>query len=61
MTPESRRDRAAILRRGGVAPASSEFGRVLPVILYTGYLVSFRELRFSAGLKRKILWPEVRG
>ena len=47
--------------KGGVAPASSEFGRVLPVILYTGYLVSFRELRFSGGLKRKILWPEVRG
>ena len=47
--------------KGGVAPASSEFGRVLPGFLFMGYLVSFREVRFSTGLKRKILWPEVRG
>jgi len=43
--------------KGGVAPASSEFVRVLPG---SGYLVSFREVRFSAGLKRKMFWPEVR-
>jgi hypothetical protein len=27
--------------KGGVAPASSEFGRVLPAFLCPGYLVSF--------------------
>jgi hypothetical protein len=38
--------------RGGVAPASSEFSRVLPVVLFTGYLFSFSRLRFTAGVKR---------
>jgi hypothetical protein len=46
--------------KGGVAPASSEFSRVLPGSLCAEYLVSFCEVRFSAGLKREILWPEVR-
>jgi len=44
--------------KGGVAPASSEFGRVLPGFLCAGYLVSFCEVRSNIGLKPKILWPE---
>ena len=43
------------------APASSEFGPVLPGVLRRGYPVSFCEVRSNAGLKRKTLWPEVGG
>jgi hypothetical protein len=39
--------------KGGVAPASSEFGRVLPNLLLTVYLLLFRKVRFTAKVKRQ--------
>jgi len=38
--------------KGGVAPASSEFGRVLPGFLFKEYLCSFLEVRVTAKVKR---------
>lgn len=43
--------------KGGVAPASSEFGRVLLGFLFTVYLSSFPQVRFTTGVKR----PKFRG
>ena len=39
--------------KGGVAPASSEFGRVFPNLLFTVYLLPFRKVRFTEEVKRK--------
>jgi len=38
--------------KGGVAPASSEFDRVLPGFLFKVYLSSFLEVRFTTRVKR---------
>jgi hypothetical protein len=38
--------------KGGVAPASSEFGRVLPGFLFKGYLYCFLQDRAAAKVKR---------
>jgi hypothetical protein len=38
--------------KGGVAPASSEFGRVLPSFLFTGYFSCFLQVRVTAKVKR---------
>jgi hypothetical protein len=38
--------------KGGVAPASSEFGRVLPGFLFKGYLRCFLQVRVIANVKR---------
>ncbi len=38
--------------KGGVAPASSEFGRVLPGFLFVGYLCCFLQVRVTAKVKR---------
>ena len=43
--------------RGGVAPASSEFGRVLPGLAFVRHLFPFYEVRFTTGVKR----PKFRG
>jgi hypothetical protein len=46
---------------GGVAPASSEFGRVVLDIVCTDYLSSLLQLRFTAGVKRLKLRVKCRG
>ena len=38
--------------KGGVAPASSEFGRVLPGFLFKEYLCCFLQVRVTAKVKR---------
>jgi hypothetical protein len=38
--------------KGGVAPASSEFGRVLPGFLFKGYLCCSLQVRVTAQVKR---------
>jgi hypothetical protein len=38
--------------KGGVAPASSEFSRVLPGFLFKGYLRCFLRVRITAKVKR---------
>jgi hypothetical protein len=46
---------------GGVAPASSEFGRVLPGFLFKGYLRCFLQVRITAKVKRIKAMGEVPG
>ena len=46
---------------GGVAPASSEFRRVLPGFLFKGYLCCFLQLRVAVKVKRIKAMGEVPG
>jgi hypothetical protein len=47
--------------KGGVAPASSEFSRVLPGFLFMGYLRCFLRVRVTAKVKRIKARGEVPG
>jgi hypothetical protein len=50
-----------VRQRVGSLPPHPNLAASFPGFLCAGYLVSFCGVRSNRGLKRKILWPEVRG